>query len=120
MPNYPQNDPRRREGRRDGRPPEREKGVPALLKGRTWALWGVMLVLGFGVLVFRLAWWQLVHREDMQAKAASQQLLDTTLTAERGDIYDSNGNLLATSSVVWKIEAAPDQFKENADLVQIS
>ena len=118
MPNYPQNDPRRGRPRQEGRPPE--KGVPALLKGRTWLLWGVMLICGFGVLVARLAWWQLVQREDMQAKAANQQLLDTTLTAQRGDIYDSNGNLLATSSVVWKIEAAPNQFGENADLVQIS
>ena len=39
--------------------------------------------------------------------AAQQQLLDTTIKATRGEIYDANGITLASTSVVWTIWADP-------------
>ncbi|MBQ5755012.1 MAG: PASTA domain-containing protein, partial [Oscillospiraceae bacterium] len=97
-----------------------EQGVPTLIKNRTRLLWGLMLVCGFGLLIGRLAWWQLFNQQTMKEQAASQQLMDVTRSAERGDIYDATGTLLATSTVVWNIEAAPNQFGEKANLLQIS
>ena len=39
--------------------------------------------------------------------AAEQQLLDSTIQATRGEIYDTSGITLASTSVVWTIWAAP-------------
>ena len=39
--------------------------------------------------------------------AAQQQLLDTTIKATRGEIYDTSGITLASTSVVWTIWADP-------------
>lgn len=39
--------------------------------------------------------------------AAEQQLLDTTIKATRGEIYDTSGITLASTSVVWTIWADP-------------
>ena len=39
--------------------------------------------------------------------AAQQQLLDTTIKATRGEIYDASGITLASTSVVWTIWADP-------------
>lgn len=45
---------------------------------------------------------------EYQQKATEQQLYDARLTAERGDIYDSNMNLLATSAPVWTVFVTPN------------
>ena len=39
--------------------------------------------------------------------AAQQQLLDSTIQATRGEIYDASGITLASTSVVWTIWADP-------------
>ena len=43
--------------------------------------------------------------------AAEQQLLDSTIQATRGEIYDTSGITLASTSVVWTIWADPDNSK---------
>ena len=43
--------------------------------------------------------------------AAKQQLLDTTIKATRGEIHDTSGITLASTSVVWTIWADPDNSK---------
>ena len=45
---------------------------------------------------------------DYQKKATEQQLYDARITAERGDIYDCNMNLLATSAPVWTVFVTPN------------
>lgn len=40
--------------------------------------------------------------------AAEQQLLDTTIKATRGEIYDASGITLASTSVVWTVWADPN------------
>ncbi|MBR6502651.1 MAG: PASTA domain-containing protein [Clostridia bacterium] len=46
--------------------------------------------------------------EEYQAKASEQQLYDNLLSAPRGNIYDSNMNLLATSSPAWTVYLTPN------------
>ena len=50
---------------------------------------------------------QIVHGAEYRQYAAQQQLLDTTIKATRGEIYDSSGITLASTSVVWTIWADP-------------
>ena len=50
---------------------------------------------------------QIRNGETYRQLAAKQQLLDTTIKATRGEIYDTSGITLASTSVVWTIWADP-------------
>ncbi len=52
----------------------------------------------------------IIHGEEYQTKASEQQLYDSLITAPRGDIYDTNMNLLATSSTAWTVYITPNGF----------
>lgn len=49
-----------------------------------------------------------IKGEKYQAEASKQQLYDSLLSAPRGDIYDNNMNLLATSSPAWTVYLTPN------------
>jgi stage V sporulation protein D (sporulation-specific penicillin-binding protein) len=49
----------------------------------------------------------MIRGEELSQKADSQQLKDTEITAMRGTIYDSEGNILAQSATVWNIYIDP-------------
>lgn len=53
----------------------------------------------------------LVQGEKYQQKASEQQLYDIETTAARGEIYDSNMEVLATSATVWTVFANPNDIK---------
>ncbi len=48
--------------------------------------------------------------EEYQKKATEQQLYDTRITAERGNIYDAKMNVLATSAPVWTVFVTPNEI----------
>ena len=54
---------------------------------------------------------QIKNGDTYRQLAAKQQLLDTTIKATRGEIYDTSGITLASTSVVWTIWADPDNSK---------
>ena len=55
--------------------------------------------------------------EKYQSKASEQQLYDSLVTAPRGDIYDRNMQILATSTTAWTVYITPNSIKNisNAD-----
>ncbi len=55
----------------------------------------------------RVFYLQVVRGEELAQKADLQQLKDTEITAMRGAIYDSEGNVLAQSATVWNIYIDP-------------
>ena len=57
----------------------------------------------------------IIKGEEYQAKASEQQLYDSLITAPRGDIYDSNMNLLATSSPAWTVYLTPNGINKLDD-----
>ena len=50
---------------------------------------------------------QIRNGEMYSRYASDQQLLDSTIQATRGEIYDATGKVLASTSVVWDIWADP-------------
>ena len=48
----------------------------------------------------RVFYLQVVRGEELSSKAESQQMRDTEISAMRGTIYDSEGNVLAQSATV--------------------
>ncbi|MBQ4128353.1 MAG: PASTA domain-containing protein [Ruminococcus sp.] len=87
-------------------------GANQRLRQRTVWLLIIVLVFGFGAVISRLAYLQLINGEDLQQKAVEQQLSDTTVSAKRGTIYDRNGKVLAQSASVWQVVLSPANFKE--------
>ncbi len=57
----------------------------------------------------------IIKGEEYQSKASAQQLYDSLITAPRGDIYDSNMNLLATSSPAWTVYLTPNGINNLKD-----
>ena len=60
----------------------------------------------------RVFYLTIVRGEELSEKAETQQLKDTEITAMRGTIYDSNGNVLAQSASVWNVFIDPLNIKD--------
>lgn len=82
---------------------------------RIRAIMFVLVIATLSITAFRLAKIMIVDSEFYQTKAAEQQLYDTEIGAERGNIYDSNMNLLATSATVWTVYVSPNDIKSVKD-----
>ena len=60
-----------------------------------------------GIVTYSLYKIQIEQSATFRQYAAEQQLLDSTIQATRGEIYDASGITLASTSVVWTIWADP-------------
>ncbi len=72
----------------------------------------VMLIVLVWVL-YNLFNWSIVRGEEMEGRAARQQLSDTVISANRGTIYDTNMNVLAQSATAWNVIIDPARIVEN-------
>ena len=64
---------------------------------------------------FSLVRIMILKGEEYQSKASEQQLYDSLVTAPRGDIYDKNMNLLATSATAWTVYVMPNSINKLKD-----
>ena len=101
-------------GKKRRRPRERRD---RWFNSRTLVLMAVCGIVAFGILVGRLYYLQIVRHEDYQEQAASQQSKYVQEYAQRGGIYDRNGNALAISSSAENVFISPYElveYKEDA------
>lgn len=87
---------------------------------RIIVVWLVMTLCMFGLIGGRLVYLMVVKSDFYQQKAADQQLYDTVIAAERGEILDRNGALLATSAQVWTVYITPNSFKKVTDQTKLN
>ncbi len=87
---------------------------------RILVVWVVMIVCMVGLVGGRLVYLMGFKSDFYQQKAAEQQLYDIELSAERGKIYDANGELLATSAQVWTVFLSPNGFKKIDDAEKLA
>ena len=73
----------------------------------------VVLAFLFVTDIGRLFYIQVVKGEEYADKAQSQQLSDTEIEANRGTIYDSQGNILAQSATVWTVFLDPSNITDD-------
>ena len=78
-----------------------------VVRGRCSKLAVAAVVVAAAIVIHSLYDIQIVHGAQYRQYAAQQQLLDTTIKATRGEIYDTSGITLASTSVVWTIWADP-------------
>lgn len=79
-----------------------------------------MIVIGFVGLVGRIYYLQLVDYEVYRVRALKQQLRPTTISAQRGNIYDRNMKTLAASATVWTVTISPADIKSDEELNKIA
>lgn len=85
--------------------------------GRIYVL-AAMLIVGLLLVAGRLAKLQIVDGDDYAAQAKRQYESNVVLQAERGPLYDRNGNLLATNAVSVSFAVDPTHVKNPAKLAR--
>lgn len=75
------------------------------IKQRRVKLIFIACLFAFIIISVRLVQIQVVRSTDLQLEAQSQYKLPSTIPANRGNIYDCNGYILASSAMVIKVAA---------------
>ena len=80
----------------------------------------VALIMGFAIVAVRLFVLCILQHDKYQKMADDNVFSETALKAERGDIYDRNMNLLATTHTEWRIFLSPVDIRTEEDAVNIA
>ena len=86
------------------------------LKRATIVLVGILLV--FAILLARIFWIQTVDFDKYLQKVIDQITIQSRVSADRGTIYDRNGNILATNITTYEVFIDPSailNFQNEAD-----
>lgn len=92
----------------------------SMMLRRTLVLTIVCGIAAFIVLGVRLYYLQVVKHDDYESAAIEQQVRSTTITADRGSIYDRNMKILAMSATVDTIYISPAEivrYGEDPELI---
>lgn len=87
--------------------------VERSFRARARLLAGCMSVIFFGGLLVQLYRIQILDGAWYAEKAAGQQLRDTVIPADRGEIISADGVLLATNASCWTIRASPREIPDD-------
>lgn len=79
------------------------------LKRATIVLVGILLI--FAILLGRIFWIQTVDFDKYLSNVMDQITTQTSVAAERGTIYDKNGNILATNITTYRIFISPSSIR---------
>ena len=90
------------------------------LKKRCAIAVAILLLLGFGADIMRLAYFQIFNADEYKVLAESCQLSDTEIPADRGVIYDNNMEVLAESASAWLVYVNPSKIENKAQRTLIS
>lgn len=94
------------------------KGTTIRMWHRTTFVLLALVIIGFGAIIVSLARLQLVEGESLSTRAVENQLKNTSISAQRGTIYDCNMKPLAKSATVWKVVLEPAFITDkNRDLI---
>ena len=87
-----------------------------MIAKRSMAVALAIIFAGFGAGVVSLARIQLIHGEEYKEKARMQQLSDTTISPQRGTIYDCNGEVLGESATAWQVYIVPSKIESEEQM----
>ena len=74
----------------------------------------IVIILIFALLIGRIGFLQFVQGNYLKELAYNQQSINQIISPKRGSIYDSTGQLLATSASVDTITINPNKIEKNA------
>ncbi len=76
---------------------------------------GIVVFAVFAVLLLRILLIQTVNFDDFQNKVIEQMTTESAVAADRGKIYDKNGNVLATNVTTYRVFISPSSIKSAQD-----
>lgn len=86
------------------------QGPNKMMLSRTLFLMAACGIVAFLVLAAKLYEIQIIHHDEYESAAISQQLRETKVSAARGAIYDSTGKILAMSASVDTVYISPAEI----------
>lgn len=87
-------------------------GVEKTRAIRRSTLIGIAIFAVFGVLLLRILLIQTVEFDKYQSRVVSQMTTESVVSANRGKIYDRNGNILATNKTTYEVSISPKDIKK--------
>ena len=78
---------------------------------RTAVVMILVIALFFTTTGYNLVKIMIVKGDEYQSKASEQQLYDSLISAPRGDIYDRNMQVMATSTSAWTVYITPNAIR---------
>lgn len=78
----------------------------------------ILFLFGFIAVVLRLFWWQVISRDDLQAKAEKQYLRDVEVQPKRGEILSQDGSPLVTNQTAYLMYANPKEIPDPVSVAQ--
>ena len=88
-------------------------GSTRSMRQRAFTIVVIITVFLFGASGINLIKYMLIDSSFYQKKATMQQLQDTEIAAKRGDIYDRNMEVLATSATAYTVYITPQDIKSD-------
>ncbi len=76
---------------------------------------GIIIAGLFALLIFKILIIQTVKYDTYQSKVINQMTTELTVKAKRGNIYDRNGNVLATDMTAYNLIISPKAIKNAQD-----
>ncbi len=95
-------------------------GSTRSMRQRALAILLIITVGFFGVAGINLINYMLINSSFYQQKATKQQLQDAEIAAKRGDIYDRNMEVLATSASAYTVYITPQDIDDDETAKKIS
>ena len=89
------------------------KGPNKKMVNRATVVLTVFVSLLLVVMTGYMAYYQIIKHDFYQAKAITQQTMDTEINANRGTIFDRNGVALALSATVETVFISPASVKDD-------
>jgi cell division protein FtsI/penicillin-binding protein 2 len=89
------------------------------IMGRMFLLLGLLLLLPAGILLQMLRV-NLVEGEDFRELWNSQAIDYISIPAERGNIYDAGGSILATNTVIYRVAIDPHSMDHHEQINQVA
>lgn len=83
------------------------------VKRSTWL--GILICAVFAILLLRILMIQTVNFDKYQSKVLDQITTESAVPANRGKIYDRNGNVLATNITTYRVFVSPSGIKSAQD-----
>lgn len=96
------------------------RAVKVSTKQRAAFILALIMIFGFLGLIVRLGYINIVHGEEYEQKAITQQLSDKPVYAKRGSIYDRNGKTLATSVSAYTVYLSSAYIKDEEQRVVVA
>ena len=79
----------------------------------------MLIIFLFVAVIVKLFYLQIFQSEELQILAIDQWARDIPITAERGNIYDVNGTLLADTATSYSVYVRPSSVKDKSKVAQV-